>query len=245
MSVAVGNPRIVAAPASREANGVRRWALALAIVHAALAATAFALLGASFGFPGILREPASVAIEAFRANEATIRFGYYLFTLSAFLFVPIAVLARDAFGQGQRTLLTLAMFMGVLAGITQMLGFARWTILVPFIADLHSREAAADGTALALYDFANRYLGMTVGEHFGWLFQASWTALLGVAALRLGLPRWLGWTGVLVGVGMLVSSFEPFGVGADAVLALLNAVATTGAPFWLIALFAVLARRGR
>lgn len=241
----------VAVPSARTESPrlAARWALAIAIVHAVIAASAFAILGAAFGFPGILREPAEVALAAFRANEPTIRFGYYLFTLSAFLFVPIAVLARDAFGPGSGagrrdgTLLAVATALGVLAGLTQMLGFARWTILIPFVADLQA--AGSSETALALYDVANRYLGMTVGEHFGWLFQAPWTALLGVAAWRAGLPRWLAALGVAVGAMMLVSAYEPFGVGGDALLALFNAVSTTAAPFWLIALFFVLARRAR
>jgi hypothetical protein len=133
-----------------------------------------------------------------------------------------------------------------LVGLTQILGFIRWTILVPFLADAYgdpgTSEAGREAVTVA-YEFANRYLGMTIGEHLGWVFQGSWVLLLSVALLRrLPLPRWLGIVGLVVAVLLLVGTLEQFRFGWEGPLGLVNAVGTTAFPFWLIALAVALPR---
>jgi len=86
---------------------------------------------------------------------------------------------------------------------------------------------------------------MAIGEHLGWLLQGSWTLLLGVALLRDRVrPRWLGGVGVLVGGGLLASTPEQFQAGGEDLFGLINAVSTTAAQVWLVALATVLLRQG-
>jgi hypothetical protein len=232
---------IIHAAATRRAAW---WAVGVGVFHAILAAGAFAVLASVFGFPEILREPAGVALARFAEDPTTIQTAYYAFTFSSFLYVPMAFLANAALGERARWLGPLAGGLAVGAAVTQVLGFARWTILVPFLAE---RWTAGQETAQVelLFEVFNRYAGMTVGEHLGWLFQAGWVAVLALAMTRGGgLVRGLGVAGLVVAAGILVGSYEPFGI-APAVTALAQAIFTTAFPFWFIAAAAALTRRAK
>src|SRR6266508_2235445 len=58
------------------------------------------------------------------------------------------------------------------------------------------------------------HLGVGVGEHLGYLLTGVWSILVGIAiAIAPGstLPGWLGWPGILIGAGLVVSSAEFLG----------------------------------
>ena len=51
-----------------------------------------------------------------------------------------------------------------------------------------------------------------MGEHLGYLFTGLWTAEIGIAIALDGLvPSWLGWIGLLVGLGLMFGSTEFLG----------------------------------
>ncbi len=215
----------------------------------ALAAAAFAVLGAVFGFPGILRESGGVVLEAFNQNSGIIRTAYYAFTLSSVLYVPIALLLRRATTWQAMGLIDVAAGFGLLAAVTQVLGFSRWPLYIPYLAE--SYAAAAPGSAtregmIFLYEAANRYSGMTVGEHLGWLFQGLWVVCLALAITRQRTrAAWLGWLGAALGILLLVSSGEQFQAGFEGPLGLLSAITTTALPFWMIGVGIWLVRQSR
>ena len=46
----------------------------------------------------------------------------------------------------------------------------------------------------------NRYLGVAVGEHLGYLFIGAWTTLIGVALTQTAAaPAWIGAIGIVIG----------------------------------------------
>lgn len=164
----------------------RGWLLGLALLHAALAGIAFLVLGSVFDFPGILREPAAVVLATFDESQTTIRSAYYAFAMSSLLLIPMAVLLSRAVAPRRDGLSRVAVVLGAAAGLTQLLGFIRWTIFVPFLADTYADPTTSPATREAVavaYEIANRYLGMTVGEHLGWVFQGSWLLLVAVALI--------------------------------------------------------------
>ncbi len=58
----------------------------------------------------------------------------------------------------------------------------------------------------------HQYLGVGVGEHLGYLFTGIWSVLTGVAIIgRELLPTWTGWTGIVIGTGLIVGSAEFLG----------------------------------
>jgi len=102
---------------------------------------------------------------------------------------------------------------GVLAGLVQALGLLRWVILIPSLA----AHYVAPGTTelqqamdVAIFDFANQYLGVGVGEHVGYLFTALWTAT--VSLLLLKDHRILAVSGLVTAAGVAFGLLEPAGV---------------------------------
>lgn len=81
---------------------------------------------------------------------------------------------------------------------------------MPFLAREaeDASEARAEAIDIVFQSF-NRYLGVAVGEHLGYLLTGSWSVLVGVAMMfSPATPVWLGIGGVVVGVILAVSSLE-------------------------------------
>jgi hypothetical protein len=131
--------------------------------------------------------------------------------------IPAVVLLGQALGSSG--IVPLAVTVGVLAGFVQMLGLLRWVYLVPALArknaDPGLGSAERDAT-VAVFRAIHQYLGVGVGEHLGYLFTGIWSVLTGVAIVgRDLLPTWMGWVGVVVGVGLIFGSAEFLGRDED------------------------------
>jgi hypothetical protein len=94
--------------------------------------------------------------------------------------------------------------------------------------------------AVALFDAANHYLGMGVGEHLGYFFTASWTVL--VSALVFKDHRVVAIAGIIIATGVATGMLEPFGVP---VVGAVNAIAYTLWALWALILGVVLLRGDR
>jgi hypothetical protein len=175
--------------------------------------TTFALLGMRFDYPDILRRPANEILDRFRAGGSSLVLLWWMFMLSGLLLIPAVVLLGQALGF--TGIVPLAVSIGVLAGLVQMLGLLRWVYLVPSLArtnadpGLESRQREA---ATAVFRAMHQYLGVGVGEHLGYLFTGLWSVLTGIAIVGKALiPVWLGWVGIVVGVGLIIGSAEFLG----------------------------------
>ena len=124
--------------------------------------------------------------------------------LSGLILIAAVVLLGQSLGSWG--IVPLAVTIGVLAGLVQMLGLLRWVYLVPSIARTYSDpslEAGQREASLAVFRAMHQYLGVGVGEHLGYLFTGTWSVLIGVAIARRDvMPSWLGWIGVVVGAGL-------------------------------------------
>ena len=179
---------------------------------------AFALLGKRFDYPNILRRPAAEILDRFHAGGSTLVLLFWMFMLSGLLLVPVVVL----FGQvlGFTGIVPIAVVIGVLAGLVQMLGLLRWVYLVPLLARMHADLALERGqreSTLVVFRAMHQYLGVGVGEHLGYLFTGVWSVLTGIAVAggTVFVPAWMGWVGILVGVGLIVGSAEFLGRDED------------------------------
>src|SRR6185503_3204573 len=128
-------------------------------------------------------------------------------TLTALLFVPLALLVHRALAPGDAPLaLWGATVAGVLAGLVQTLGFLRWPFLVPHLAEAYLAPGASEAQRAAaglVFEAFHRYLGMGVGEHLGYLTTAVWTFLIALQMLRSPLvARWLGAAGLPLALGI-------------------------------------------
>ena len=173
----------------------------------------FALLRKRFSYPDILRRPASEILERFHAGGPSLILLWWTFMLSGLLLLPAVVLLGQALGF--TGVVPLAVTVGVLAGIVQMLGLLRWVHLVPSLARMNADPALGSGhreATIAVFAAMHRYLGIGVGEHLGYLFTGLWSVLTGVAILGTELlPAWMGWVGVAVGAAVIVGSAEFLG----------------------------------
>ena len=161
--------------------------------------------------------------------------------LSGLLLIPAVVLLGQALGF--TGIVPLAVTVGVLAGLVQMLGLLRWVYLVPSLARSNVDPGLESGQReanIAVFRAMHQYLGVGVGEHLGYLFTGIWSVLTGVAIVgRELIPVWMGWVGIVVGVGLLVGSAEFLGRDEEHGWALAGAavpILYIGWSLWLLAM---------
>jgi hypothetical protein len=181
----------------------------------------FTLLARGFDYPDILRQPTGQVLARFAAGGSRLVLIWWGFAMSAVLFAPAVVLVSATLADADPTVRAVATAIGLLAALVQFLGLVRWPFAVPYLARLAGDPAttlAARDAVEVVFQSLNRYLGVAVGEHLGYLFTGLWTALAGVALLQSDLLHPLfGIVGLLLAplfvLGSLefVGSFEPRG----------------------------------
>jgi hypothetical protein len=173
---------------------------------------AFAVLAATFDYPDILRRPTRAILARFREGGTKLLLWWWIFALTAAALAPLAVLVARALDDANGTLVIIGATVGVLAGLVQMLGLIRWPFLVPYLArvdaDPDASPARREAVDIVFQSF-NRYLGVAVGEHLGYLLTGAWTALVGIAFTQTSAaPGWLGIPGMVIGAVLAMCSLE-------------------------------------
>jgi hypothetical protein len=203
----------------------------------------FTLLAQRFDYPDVLRRPTPEVLDRFRAGGSSLLVVWWVFALSAVLLAPLVVLLAGELGDADATLVALSVVVGVLAAAVQFLGLIRWPFLVPYLA--READKAPPGSARAeaidvVFQSFNRYLGVAVGEHLGYLLTGAWTVLAGAALIQGdAVAGWLGVLGVVIGPLFLVYAaeflgrFEPSGWK---LAGRLTPIAYIAWSLWLIAL---------
>jgi Domain of unknown function (DUF4386) len=207
-------------------------ALALVMAEIVAVVVPVILLGKYFQFPDILRAPAAKAFDLFRENKRIIVPSYYLFMISGLLFVPLSYYLEHIFSEKNALLIRLFLASGVLTAVFQVIGFSRWVFLMPFLTNQYFEEVESQKTISLIYETFNRYAGITIGEHLGFIVMGFWTILL---ALLQPLKKWLKWSGMAIGFLLIISVLEHFGGESAAFFGILNFLANTFWSFWLLA----------
>ena len=223
-------------------NTVRTTGILLIAVPLVFTA-GFTGLQVSFDYPDILRHPAGEVLSRFAAAGADLHLYWYAMMVAALAMIPAAIGLGLNLWQRDRHLAALSIGAGVLAGLVQALGLLRWVMLVPGLAAGYTAPDATEAQrqlAVALFDAANRYLGMGVGEHLGYLFTAAWTVL--IAALIVRQHRNIAAAGALIALGVLAGMAEPFGAPLAGAI---NAISYTLWAVWTLVLGAVVLRGKR
>jgi len=215
-----------------------------AVLHIIVLSVCFLILMRIFEFPAILRMSSTDRLTLFVHSEWVIRLIYYLLTLTGFSQIAVSVLLYDAFDK-HNTLLKLATVFGMLAGVFQAMGFVRWVVLIPFLGDaLQSMESnvSPQNTVLLIEGTLNRYAGMAVGEHLGFMAQALWVVMLGGFLLHVKNNALLGWSGIAIGLLTIPVSIEALG-DPFADLSILVSPVITAWSVWLVWLAVHLSRQ--
>ncbi len=172
--------------------------------------TLFALLARLFEYPDVLRHPTSDVLARFRAGGTRLLVTWWAFALSAVVFAPAVVLVGSTLEEANPTLVAVGTTVGVLAAVVQFLGLIRWPFLVPYLArEAHSATPARAEAIDVVFQSLNRFLGVAVGEHLGYLLTGTWSVLVGVAMLQGAMfPTWLGIAGLTIGTVLALCSLE-------------------------------------
>ena len=202
----------------------------------------FAVLARTFDYPDILRQPTNDILSRFSEGGSRLILTWWGFSMTAVLLAPAVVLLSHTLEDANSTVLALATTFGVLAATVQFLGLIRWPLAVPYLARAATAPSADRATAAAVevtFQTLNRYLGVAVGEHLGYLFTGLWTAFAGVALIQTEiLHPAFGVAGValaplfVLGAAEFVGPFEPDGWKVSAALV---PVAYVGWSMWLLA----------
>ena len=195
---------------------VRRAAGALLVIVPLGFTICFTLLQQLFEYPNILRQPTPDVLAKFAAGGTPLVAVWYALTLTALAFVPLTVLLHRVLAERDApVLLWVATALGVIAGLSQTLGFLRWPFLVSHLAQSYLAPGASDAqraAAAAVFEAFHHYAGMAIGEHLGYLSTSIWTVLIAMVILRTALlPRWLGAIGVVLALGIAAGLAEPAG----------------------------------
>ena len=189
----------------------------------------FTLLARSFDYPDILRQPTDQVLERFTAGGSRLVLIWWGFAMSAVLLAPAVVLLSATLADADPTVLGLATAIGLLAALAQFLGLVRWPFAVPHLVAID-----------VVFQTLNRYLGVAVGEHLGYLFTGLWSALAGVALIQSDLLHpLLGIIGLLLAPLFVLGSLEfvgPFEVRGWKLAGTLVPLAYIGWSVWLLAL---------
>lgn len=175
----------------------------------------FAVLARRFDYPDILRKPIEEILSRFRAGGSGLILIWWAFAASGGLFVAAAVLLSIVLFPQAKTASVVALVVGVLAGLVQVLGLLRWVYLVPSLARAYGDAEASEATQSAVevtFRAFHHYLGVGVGEHLGYLLTGAWTGFVGFAILTGdALAPWLGWVALPLAVGLVAASVEFLG----------------------------------
>ena len=203
----------------------------------------YTLLARSFDYPDILRQPTGEVLERFAAGGSRLVLLWWGFTMSAVLLAPAVVLVSATLADADPTVLALATAVGLLAALVQFLGLVRWPFVVPYLARLAADPATTPSTRDAIevvFQALNRYLGVAVGEHLGYLFTGLWTGLAGIALIQSDLLHPLfGVAGLVLAPLFVLGSLEfvgPFEVRGWKLAGTLVPFAYIGWSVWLLAL---------
>jgi Domain of unknown function (DUF4386) len=203
----------------------------------------FTLLARSFDYPDILRQPTDQVLDRFAAGGSRLVLIWWGFAMSAVLLAPAVVLLSATLADANPTVLALATAIGLLAALVQFLGLVRWPFAVPYLARTATDPTATAATRDAVevtFQTLNRYLGVAVGEHLGYLFTGLWTALAGIALIQSDLLHPLfGVVGLVLAPLFVLGSLEfvgPFESSGWKLAGTLVPLAYIGWSVWLLAL---------
>jgi Domain of unknown function (DUF4386) len=203
----------------------------------------YTLLARGFDYPDILRQPTDQVLDRFTAGGSRLVLTWWGFAMSAVLLAPAVVLLSATLADADPAVLTLATAIGLLAALVQFLGLVRWPFAVPHLARLAAHPATTPATRDAIdvvFQTLNRYLGVAVGEHLGYLFTGLWTALAGVALIQSDLLHPLfGIVGLLLAPLFVLGSLEFVGPSESSGWKLAGTLvpfAYIGWSVWLLAL---------
>jgi len=185
---------------AKPGDRLRRTTGILFLVGAVAFAVAATVLSATFNWPDVLRDPASVVLPAFVAGGTSLVWTWFATAWTyAILAVPILLLPT-VLGRRGDPALRVATAVGATSVLLSLTGFLRWVFVVPPLAQSYvTGDPVTQAAVNAAWTAQHQYGGALLGEHLGQLLVIARSVTLSVIILRSRvLPRWLGVSGLVV-----------------------------------------------
>jgi len=228
--------------AELESTTVRAGGVAL-ILGAVMFIGVFSFLAARFDYPAILDGEAADVLPRLLATGATGRAVWALYGFLPLAWVPAGVGAFHALRREREGSMRTAMLFALIAAVSMMLGLLRWPSIHWELAQAYARADAPERMAIAaLFAGLNSYLGNFIGEFLGELSISVFFLLSALAMLARGsgLPRWMGYLGVVTAAAGLIGMFR----NVTDLVAPVAAVNNYLLPLWMIVFGTGLVRLG-
>jgi Domain of unknown function (DUF4386) len=201
----------------------------------------YAILADNFDYPGILRQPADIALARFAEGGPALIATWYGFAACAIALIPLAVaLSITAPRLATRPALAIgAAITGALAGLVQAIGLLRWVFAVPLLAEAQRLADANPVTARAAsltYSMLNAWGGVAIGEHLGQILTALFAGQLALLQRGEGDGR-VAAIGLATAATLVIGSAEgpALAMGGDgAGFAMATIVGFLGLTAWLV-----------
>lgn len=234
------NPRI---PIHQPFGGI------FALVAATLFTVALIVLGQAIGWPGILREPASVVLPRIDANRMPMMFGYACYLLSSLALIPVAFALRERFiaASVSHAVADTITFFGAAGAVLKILGIVRWSASMPTLASQYIAATTPETRSMLeeSYTAIHGYAG-SVGELLGvQLVSGIWMTSVGFVLLRRFSAGWraslVSALGILTGTGLVIATARIFEANIAAIQAFINPVGLV----WVVALGILMCAKAR
>jgi len=205
----------------------------LVLVQAVLIFVPMVILGGAIDWPASLDFPPSKVLPLIAANLQDVRLGYGVYLIYSVMWAVmgtviawLAVRRAGTFGPA----LMLAVGLASASALARAIGIIRWLTASTALADAHTAPGA-DRPAIEAVQLAVNAWGGAIGENLGVaLFAGAWTLVMALLILRHGgLPRWLGFAAIPVGVIVMLPALEMFGISLVSVV-----ISTSVMHVWLL-----------
>ncbi|MGA0555206.1 DUF4386 domain-containing protein [Larkinella sp. VNQ87] len=165
----------------------------LLIAGAILVLIPYTILTIIFQYPDVLREDPGVILTRFHAGGAWLVVVWWAFALTGLPLLVAYVRLGQRF-ENQHPLVRTATTLGMISGITQIIGLLRWVFVVPVLADryVQTTDPGIRASIAVVFQAIHQLGGVLLGEHLGQLFTIAWMVLMARVSVDLKLfPRWV------------------------------------------------------
>jgi hypothetical protein len=217
-------------------NGSRSYLIVgcLVIAEAALLFVPLAILGAAINWPDSLDFPPSQALPLIFEQLGQVRLGYGLYLVYSLAWALIGpAIAWMALGQDKQVgpLFVTAVGLICASALARSIGIIRWLTASTVLAESYGTATPEMQQTIDLIQSSVNAWGGAIGEILGVsLFTAGWLITVSLIILRNnGLPKILGWTGLIVALILASPVIELFGLEASIF------ISTVSIHLWLFA----------
>ena len=199
----------------------------LVVVEAALLFVPLAILGAAINWPGSLDFAPSKALPLIFDQLGQVRLGYGVYLLYSLAWALIGpAIAWVALGSDKRVgpLFVTAVGLICASALARAIGIIRWLTASTFLAENYGDATPEAQQTIELIQSVVNSWGGAIGEILGVsLLTVGWLIAVSLIILRNGgLPKILGWAGLIVAPILASPVIELFGMEASIFISTLS-----------------------